>query len=105
MDMNDFQEQAVKTLALTEKDLAALSHRSFGLAGETGHVVQIVKKIIRDKQGEADASNKEDLKKRLGDVMYYVAALADYYDLDLNEIARNNIEQSKNFKKARNNQK
>lgn len=101
MDMNDFQKQAVESLALTDKDLAALSHRSFGLAGETGNVVQIIKKIIRDKQGLADTENKEDLKKRLGDVMYYVAALADYYDLDLEEIAKQNMEQSKKFKKAR----
>lgn len=101
MDINDFQKHAVGTLALTQKDLAALSHRGFGLAGEAGHVADLIKKIIRDKEGTADPEDIELLKKRLGDVLYYAAVLAEYYDLPLSEIAAQNMRQSTAFKHNR----
>ncbi len=41
------------------------------------------------------------LKKRLGDVMYYVAVLGDYFDLKLSDVAKQNMGQSSKFKKSR----
>lgn len=101
MNMDEFQEQAVNTLAITDKSIEALAHRGFGLTEEAGRVSGVLKKIIRDKDGAADSEDIKELKKRLGDVMYYTAALADYFNLELNEVAKQNIEQSNNFKKAR----
>lgn len=101
MDISHFQKHAVSTLAITQKDLSALSHRGFGLAGEAGHVAHIIKKIIRDQEGVATDQDVAEVKKRLGDVLYYVAALADYYDLDLNEIVEQNMAQSTQFKEKR----
>ena len=43
-----------------------------------------------------------EITKRLGDVLYYVAGVADYYNLDLDAIARQNMAQSTEFKKNRN---
>lgn len=101
MDINDFQKQAVDTVAITDKSIGALAHRGFGLAGESGHVSGIIKKIIRDKNGVADSEDVEQIKKRLGDTLYYAAVLADYFDLDLEQIAKQNIAQSNEFKKSR----
>ncbi len=53
MDINDFQKHAVGTLAITQKGLPALAHRGFGIAGEAGQVAEVIKKIIRDKDGQA----------------------------------------------------
>ena len=99
--MNDFQQHAVSTLAITNKSSEALAHRGFGLTGEAGRVAEILKKIIRDKDGKPDADDIAQIKKRLGDVVYYAATLAEYFDLDLDEIAKQNIEQSTAFKKNR----
>lgn len=101
MDINDFQKQALNTVAITDKNAAALSHRGFGLTGEAGHVADILKKIIRDKDGYPDSQDIQDIKKRLGDVLYYTATLADYFNIELKEIAEQNIEQSNEFKKSR----
>lgn len=101
MDLDDYQKQALKTIAITQKSVSALAHRGFGLTGEAGHVEDILKKIIRDKDGKPDPKDIEQLKKRLGDVMYYTAALADFFDLELNEIVKQNIAQSNEFKKNR----
>lgn len=102
MDITDYQKHAVSTLAIKQKDISALSHRGFGLLGEAGHVVHIIKKTIRDQEGAAKAQDVAEMKKRLGDVLYYTAALADYYDLDLGDIAKQNMAQSTAFKQKQN---
>lgn len=99
--MDEFQQESVDTLAITQKDLEALAHRGFGLAGEAGQTADIIKKIIRDKKGFATDQDIEAIKKRLGDVMYYTAVLAEYYDLKLSDIAKQNVQQSIDFKNNR----
>ena len=61
-----------------------------------------IKKIIRDKNGVASSEDIAEIEKRLGDVLYYVAALADYFDLSLSDIAQQNVQRSQAFKAARN---
>lgn len=64
---------------------------TLGLAGEAGEVAEKVKKIIRDAEGVVDESAREDLKKELGDVLWYVAQVATEFGLNLDEIASANI--------------
>ena len=64
---------------------------TLGLAGETGEVCEKVKKVIRDKNGTFDAETVAALRKELGDVLWYVARLADELGLDLDEIAADNL--------------
>ncbi len=101
MDMNDFQKHAVGTVAVTPKGIPALSHRGFGLTAEAGLVAQIIKKIIRDKEGVETPEDIELIKKRLGDVLYYTAVLADYFELSLSDVAEQNMHQSSEFKASR----
>jgi NTP pyrophosphatase (non-canonical NTP hydrolase) len=59
-----------------------------GLMGEAGEIAEKVKKQIRDgKLVAGDAIIKE-----LGDVMFYVTALANYYDSDLDEVLQKNVD-------------
>jgi len=102
MQIDDFQKHALKSVTLTDKDLAALAHRTLGLTGEAGILANHLKKVIRDKGGIADDADKAEAKKRLGDVIYYAAVLADYFDLTLSEIAQQNMDQSTAFKEKRN---
>jgi NTP pyrophosphatase (non-canonical NTP hydrolase) len=101
MDMNEFQKHAVSAVAITQKGIPALAHRGFGLAGEAGLVAQVIKKVIRDKDGTATPEDVELIKKRLGDVLYYAAVLADYFELSLSDIAKQNMRQSTDFKASR----
>lgn len=103
MDIDEFQKQALESVAIREKNISALAHRGFGLTGEAGRVAEILKKIIRDKNGAADSEDIEQLQKRLGDTLYYVAVLAEYYNLDLSKIAKQNLKQSAQFKAYQNN--
>ncbi|WP_420114886.1 MazG nucleotide pyrophosphohydrolase domain-containing protein [Pseudactinotalea sp.] len=36
--------------------------------------------------------DRSDLARELGDVLWYVAVLADYFDLSLDHVARANVE-------------
>lgn len=102
MNIDDFQKHALKSIAITDKGIPALAHRTLGLTGESGILANQLKKVIRDKEGLPEEVDIQEAKKRLGDVLYYVAALADYFDLTLSEVAEHNMQQSTAFKERRN---
>ena len=101
MNIDDFQEHALTSVAITNKDIVALAHRTLGLNGQAGILSNQIKKIIRDKNGKADVQDLKVIQKRLGDVLYYTAVLAEYFDLKLSEVAKFNMDQSAQFKENR----
>lgn len=64
---------------------------AFGLAGETGEIMEKLKKIIRDKNCEFSEEDLGLLKKEFGDVQWYNAAGADEFKWNLGDIAQENI--------------
>ena len=62
-----------------------------GLVGETGEIAEKAKKIVRDKDSDFSQLDVEDLTKELGDTLWYVAVIADYFDISLDEVAQVNI--------------
>ncbi len=50
------------------------------------------KKAIRDDAGAITGERRAALGKELGDVLWYLAQLASELELDLDEIARTNLE-------------
>ena len=100
MEMNDFQREALRTVAFKQKDVTALAHRSLGVAGEAGELANAIKKIIRDKNGQASAEDISKITEKLGDTLYYVAVLADYYDIPLEEVASKILIKSEIFGKS-----
>ncbi len=64
---------------------------TLGLAGETGEVVEKIKKVIRDKNGKVDEESKEKIKKELGDVLWYIAQICNELNIDMEEVAEENL--------------
>lgn len=60
-----------------------------GLASETGAILNVYKKYLRDDIGLI--ANREFLREELGDLLWYLAAVATACDLDLEEIAVANL--------------
>jgi NTP pyrophosphatase (non-canonical NTP hydrolase) len=85
MTFNEYQEKASKTAIYSEQ--FKLIYPALGLAGEAGEVAEKVKKLIRD-----GTLQVEDLKKELGDVLWYVSALASDLQINLDDVANTNIE-------------
>ena len=91
MNLSDYQEKALTT-ALYPNQGSNPYYPALGLGGEVGEVLNKVKKIMRDHDGKITDEYREILKKELGDVLWYVAALASELDLNLDDIAQANIE-------------
>lgn len=64
-----------------------LSGLSLGLAGESGEVADCVKKIV----AHGHPLDAEKLAKELGDVLWYLAVMADAIGYSLEDIAAQNI--------------
>lgn len=62
-----------------------------GLAGESGEVIEKIKKIIRNDKGVVSSEKREELKREIGDVLWYLSQLAKQLDIPLNEVAKANI--------------
>ena len=95
MEGKEYQKLAMKTLnpSLTKKDM--LVNGVMGLNGESGEVIDIVKKHMF----QGHELDKEKIKKELGDVMWYVAEVCEALDLSLDEVMEGNIEKlRKRFK-------
>ncbi len=96
MNSTDYQKQAARTLTdtpgfdLTNKDIMTVWN-ALGLAGEAGEVAEYVKKGIFHQHG----IDKKTLKKELGDVLWYIAALCTTQNLDISAIMEENIEKLK----------
>lgn len=71
---------------------------TLGLAGETGEVAEKIKKVLRDKKGVLNEATIAELSKELGDVLWYVAALASELSISLDKIAGDNVAKLKSRK-------
>ncbi len=90
MTLNDYQKKALKTAASKEKH-NEFFHLVLGLVGETGEIAEKVKKLVRDQNSDVYKLDKKDIEKELGDVLWYVATLADFLNIKLEDVGTNNI--------------
>ena len=96
MNANEYQQLAKRTLlakpdkTYTDQE-TMLVWNAIGLAGEAGEVAELVKKGVFHNHG-VDVNT---VTKELGDVMWYVAAIASTLGLNLNVILEKNISKLK----------
>lgn len=83
-----YQEKSRRTMntALPVKD--QLNNYVFGLVGEVGETVDLLKKYFY----HGHEIDRPELKNELGDILWYVSAIASLFLFDLQEIAQGNIE-------------
>lgn len=90
MTFDEYQQAALRTAAeKTKKN--ELFHLVLGLVGEAGEIAEKMKKWIRDQESDESKLDINDLQKELGDVLWYTAVLAHYFDIPLGETASKNI--------------
>ena len=63
-----------------------------GLCGESGEIAEKIKKVIRDEGGIVSEHKREEIKKELGDVLWYISQIATELGLSLDAVAKLNIE-------------
>src|SRR5258706_13655198 len=93
MEANDYQNLAARTLidhpgfSMSDWDIMMIWN-ALGLAGEAGEVADLVKKGILHQHG----LDRAKLKKELGDVLWYAAALCTKLDIDLSDVMQANVD-------------
>ncbi len=93
MEFSQFQLTARETSQLRLGGPQSAIAPMLGLASETGSILNVYKKYLRD--GIDLASNRELLREELGDLLWYVAAVATACDLDLEDIAATNLRRTR----------
>ena len=65
---------------------------ALGIAGETGELLEKIKKLFRDKNGVIDDEFLDMVKKEMGDCLWYHARLADYLGIKFSDVATHNMD-------------
>jgi len=84
VNLDHYQEKTRETAVYPENQ--ALTYVALGLNGEAGEIAEKVKKQIRD-----DEDKTGDILDELGDVLWYLARVADELDADLSDVAEANL--------------
>ena len=92
MDLNEYQEKSKKTDMGTVIKDSSIAYYTLGLCDEAGEVAGKVKKLYRDYDGKLSEEYKEEIKKELGDVMWYLSQLCTKMGIKLEDVAKGNIE-------------
>ena len=90
MELSEYQRLSRSTAEYPRQE--ALTYPALGLAGEAGEFADHAKKVIRDDGGEVTPQRREAMAKELGDVLWYVAQLASELGLELEQVARDNLD-------------
>jgi NTP pyrophosphatase (non-canonical NTP hydrolase) len=89
LTLDEYQSFARAT-AIYNKDYEIV-YPALKLAGEAGEVAEKIGKCLRDNDGEFDGVVLGAIAKELGDVMWYVANLAEDCGYTLQEIGEMNL--------------
>lgn len=81
----DYTDWVEKKIVTTGDD--RLIENTLGLVGEAGEVAEKIKKKIRDR----NKVSSEEIVKELGDVLFYVTALANHFGENLAIVMEKNV--------------
>lgn len=98
LTLTDYQIAAVETGIYPghgESTTEAINYTVLGLVGEAGEIANSFKKSLRDENGIVTAEKTASLAAELGDVLWYVANLADELGYSLELIAKQNLQKLK----------
>ena len=93
MTFNNYQTNASRTAFYPRAEYKnqGLYYTTLGLVGEAGEIANKVKKIIRDNDGNLEELSKTDIFYELGDVLWYCANIADELGVNLEDVAKSNL--------------
>ncbi len=89
MDLDEYQRHALATDQKAAVPGTEVLVPLLGLAGEVGELLSEYKKHLRD--GEAHRLFESRVSEELGDILWYVAAVAHRFDLELGSVATLNL--------------
>ncbi len=95
MTFDEYQKAAITTNLRKDDQLQELMQQVLGLGDEAGEVLAIFKKWIRDNGADIAQLDTKNVAKELGDILWYIAVVADDLGISFDDIAKANIEKLK----------
>lgn len=89
----DYYQDAASDTAIYKTEHQVL-YPALGLAAEAGEVANKVKKILRDNKFD-----REGIADEIGDCLWYIAALCRDLNVNMGEVAKNNLDKLQDRKK------
>lgn len=86
LDFNEYQHQAREFRTSSANAVYAM----YGLSGEVGELHSLIAKLIRDST-PAVGELRDPITKELGDILWFISAIADDWGVPLEEIAQGNL--------------
>ena len=87
--MKDFDIYQTQAWSFAKDSAKNTEYLLTGLAGEVGEQCSLRAKAVRDGYGE---EHRDNIKKELGDVLWFVSGIAKYYGFPMSEVAMKNID-------------
>jgi len=92
MTFDEYNTEAAKTAVYPGKqEFMGLCYTALKLNGEAGELAELVGKCLRDEAGIMSAKRRDKVAHELGDVLWYIAAIARELDLNLDYVAHLNL--------------
>lgn len=90
MTFDEYQIESNKTAQYP--DDFALYYCGLGLTGESGEVAEKIKKILRNDNGVVSEEKLAEIRKEMGDVLWYLAQLCTVLGLKFSDVAQGNLD-------------
>ncbi|APC85508.1 nucleoside triphosphate pyrophosphohydrolase family protein [Clostridium botulinum] len=88
MNFKEYQEKALRTKCTYTDNIDQLINGVMGLTGESGEVIDIVKKFMY----QGHQLDEDKIINELGDTLWYINLIANSINMSLEDIAKYNIE-------------
>jgi len=86
MDLKEYQQLCKKTAKKYRNKEKEIMTWGLGITGEAGDVAGCIKKTY----GHGD-DQKKGTRENLGDTLWYIAMICNFYDWDLEEVMSENV--------------
>lgn len=91
VNIKEYQIACKKTARVMDDKDKEICFWGLGVAGEAGDVASCIKKEVFHK----NKGVRDGIRENIGDMMWYVAMICNFYNWDLDEILSENLEKLK----------
>jgi NTP pyrophosphatase (non-canonical NTP hydrolase) len=95
MKLSEFQRSADTTDVSSRAPWVGLNQNFFGLVEKVGCIGSSMKKRVRDKGSYSAESFRADIERYIGEVLWYLSAVATHFHIDLEAIAEKNLAENR----------
>lgn len=93
MQFDEYQNTSLRTWNPPPRDkVMNIMYLTLGVVGEAGEVAEKVKKVLRNDLGVFSEEKKQELKKEIGDVIWYLSTLSHELGFSFDDVAKTNID-------------